>query len=115
MLCASGYLTGTFGIWDDPSEGLDEPARLAWVVQQLVPLLPFVRKQWIEVRYVTNDPRWRYEVIPLERLVEAFADPMVRHQGDEWGIGLNCVFTDIGYSVWLGAWSQTWGSRLRFD
>jgi hypothetical protein len=113
---ASGMLTGPFGIWEDLPTGLDERARLAWVERQIAPLLPFVREGWIEVHHCSDGESGSFDVISSDRLGSALADPDVRYdEGDEWGIGVSCIFTHCGLAVWHGGWSHAWGSRLRFD
>lgn len=109
---ASGYLTGPFGIWEDPPAELDAPGRLAWVDRQLGPLLPFVRDGLIEVRHFPDPGADTFTVIPLEGLRTALADPAVRYEGDEWGVGVGCVFTEAGLAVWRGGWGAEWGRRL---
>ena len=94
----SGMLTGMFGIWDAPPGELEEAERAAWIGRQLAPLTEFVRKGWIEVRYLPGDGS--YTVIGLEALSEAFADPVLRLGGDDMFIGATCVFTLAGRAVW---------------
>lgn len=108
LICAqeaSGMLTGSFGDWPDPPAGLDAPDRQAFVDEQIAPLVPFVRAGWIEVRHVADNNSDAFTVIPLDELRTAFADPALRYQGEEWGIGLTCVFTYAGLAVRRdGAW-----------
>jgi hypothetical protein len=112
---ASGMLTGAFRIWEDPPADLGSTERLAWVDQQLAPLLPFVREGWIEVQHYSDAASDAFTVIPLEGLRTAFADPATRYQGDEWGIGIGCLFTYAGLAVWRGGWAGDWGRRLTFS
>jgi hypothetical protein len=112
---ASGMLTGAFGIWQHPEPELDKAQLYEWTDRQLAPLLPFVRDGWIEVRHVPDEGSGAFTVIPLENLHAALVDPAVRYEGDDWGIGLGCVFTTIGGAVWRGAWSSDWAKRLHFD
>ncbi|MCT9092573.1 hypothetical protein N4G70_27420 [Streptomyces sp. ASQP_92] len=112
---ASGMLTGPFGIWEELPAGLGGAERLAWVDQQLAPLVPFVRERWIEVQHHPDTQGDAFTVIPLDRLRSALADPAVRYEGDDWGIGVGCTFTYSGLAVWRGGWSRAWGSRLTFD
>ncbi|SEM31405.1 hypothetical protein [Streptacidiphilus jiangxiensis] len=103
LVCAfeySGWLTGAYGIWPDPPQDLDAAARLAFVDDQLAPLLPLVRNGWIEVRHVTATDSTEYTVIPADRLREAAADPSIRYEGDAWGIGLTCCLTLAGVAAW---------------
>ncbi|ACU70664.1 hypothetical protein Caci_1743 [Catenulispora acidiphila DSM 44928] len=108
LICAqesSGMLTGDFGDWPDPPADSSPAERLAFVEEQLSPLLPFVRKGWIEVRHMPDATSDAFTVIPFEELHSAFADPAMRYQGEEWGIGLSCVFTYAGLAVRRGgAW-----------
>jgi hypothetical protein len=118
LVCAaelSGYLTGPFGILPDPPADLDAPGLAAWVDEELASLLPFVRKDWIEVRHVPDPDGFAYSVIPIERLRDAFCDLGMRYQGDEWGVGFTCVFTVEGFARWRAGWSEAWHRRLRFD
>ncbi|SOE25039.1 hypothetical protein SAMN05442782_1731 [Streptomyces sp. OK228] len=112
---ASGMLTGAFGIWEDPPDDLDSAERLAWVDRQLAPLLPFVRKGWIEVQHCPDERSDAFTVIPLDGLRTALTDAAIRYEGDEWGIGVGCIFTYAGLAVWRGGWSSEWGRRLNFD
>jgi hypothetical protein len=112
---ASGMLTGPFGIWEDPPADLDDSERLAWVDRQLAPLLPFVRQGWIEVQHCTDESIGAFTVIPLDGLRTALADAAIRYEGDEWGVGVGCIFTYTGLAVWRGGWSGEWGRRLNFD
>ncbi|MFC4610487.1 hypothetical protein ACFO9E_22190 [Streptomyces maoxianensis] len=112
---ASGMLTGAFGIWEDPPADLDTTQRLAWVDRQLAPLLPFVHEGWIEVQHRADERSDAFTVIPLDGLRTALADPAIRHEGDEWGVGVGCIFTYAGLAVWRGGWSSEWGRRLNFD
>ncbi|MGK5642944.1 hypothetical protein ACSNOK_32280 [Streptomyces sp. URMC 126] len=118
LVCAAetdGMLTGPFGIWDDPPAGLDGAGRLAWADRQLAPLLPFVHEGWIEVHHRPDGATDAFTVIPPGSLRAALADPAVRYQGDEWGVGVGCVFTHAGLAVWDGGWSDEWSRRLHFD
>jgi hypothetical protein len=118
LVCAaefSGMLTGPFGIWADPPSGLDSTQLLEWADQQLAPLLPFVRNGWIEVRHLPEADSDTFTVIPLENLRTALTDPAVRYEGDDWGVGITCVFTYTGLAVWDGPWSREWHKRLNFD
>ncbi|MEZ0090236.1 hypothetical protein [Streptacidiphilus sp. EB129] len=46
----------------------------------------------------------------------AFEDPVIRYEeGDEWGVGIGCIFTYAGLAVWRGGWSSEWARRLHFD
>ncbi|MEY9847936.1 hypothetical protein [Streptacidiphilus sp. MAP5-3] len=102
MICAfeySGWLTGPYGIWQEMRQGLDEAARLAFVDEQVAPLLPLVRNGWIEVRHVAATDSADYTVIPLEQLRTALADPAIRYEGDDWGIGVTCGLTFAGVAV----------------
>jgi hypothetical protein len=112
---ASGMLTGAFGIWEDPPADLDTTQRLAWVDQQLTPLLPFVREGWIEVQHRPDEHSDAFTVIPLDSLRTALADPAIRYEGDDWGIGVGCIFTYTGLAIWRGGWSSEWARRLNFD
>ncbi|WP_157875789.1 hypothetical protein [Peterkaempfera griseoplana] len=112
---ASGMLTGPFGIWDDPPNGLDSVEHLAWVDRQLAPLLPFVRNGWIEVQHHPDERSDAFTVIPLDGLRTALTDATIRYEGDEWGIGVGCIFTYAGLAVWRGGWSSEWERRLNFD
>ncbi|MFF7882163.1 hypothetical protein ACH40F_55655 [Streptomyces sp. NPDC020794] len=112
---ASGMLTGAFGIWEDPPDDLDSAERLAWVDRQLAPLLPFVRKGWIEVQHCPDERSDAFTVIPLDGLHTSLTDAAIRYEGDEWGIGVGCIFTYAGLAVWRGGWSSEWGRRLNFD
>ena len=116
LVCAiegSGMLTGMFGIWDDPPGELEAAEHAEWIDRQLAPLTEFVRKGWIEVRYLPGDDS--YTVIPLEALHEAFADPVLRLGGDDMFIGATCVFTLAGRSVWRSGWSRDWNRVLRIE
>jgi len=118
LVCAArvqGMLTGAFGIWEDPPDDLDTNQRLAWVDHQLTPLLPFVREGWIEVQHRPDAHSDAFTVIPLADLRTALADAATRYEGDEWGIGVDCIFTYAGLAVWRGGWSSEWGRRLNFD
>lgn len=118
LVCAaefSGMLTGAFGIWEDPPAALGTAERLAWVDRQLAPLLPFVREGWIEVQHCPDEGSDAFTVIPLEDLRTALADPAIRYEGDEWGIGVGCLFTYAGLAVWRGGWGDEWGRRLDFE
>ena len=119
LVCAfesSGMLTGPFGIWDEPLSGLDPAQRLEWVDRQLDPLVPFVRDGWIEVQHYPDASSDAMTVIPLEGLSAALADPAVRSDdGDDYFVGVGCVFTFAGEAAWRGGWSKAWGSRLTFD
>ncbi|SEG93236.1 hypothetical protein SAMN05216223_12763 [Actinacidiphila yanglinensis] len=109
---ASGMLTGAFGIWADPPDDLGAIARRAWVDRQLAPLSSFVREGWIEVRHHPDEARDAFTVIPFEGLRAALTDPAVRYQGEDWGVGVGCVFTHAGLAVWRGGWGDAWGRRL---
>lgn len=111
---ASGMLTGAFGIWPDPPAGLDAGERQAWIEEQLAPLLSFVRTGLIEVRHFPSGDSDAYTVIAADSLGEALADPAIR-DGEDWGVGVGCVFTYQGLAVWRTAWSSGWNSRLNFD
>ena len=116
LVCAmegSGMLTGMFGIWDDPPGELEEAERAVWIDRQLAPLAEFVRKGWIEVRYLPGDGS--YTVIGLEALREAFTDPVLRLGGDDMFIGATCVFTLAGRAVWRSGWSRDWNRVLRIE
>jgi len=118
LVCAhemSGMLTGAFGIWEDPPPGLDTAQRLAWVGQQITPLVPFVRDGWIEVHHRRVEYGGAFTVIGLDDLGTALADPAVRYEGHDWGVGVGCIFTYTGQAVWRGAWSRTWAQRLTLD
>ena len=121
LVCAdewSGMLTGAWGIWgEDMPTGLDDELLLRWVDAQLAPLVPFVREGWIEVLHKPEENSDTYTVIPLDRLREAFTDPVMRYDGDggDWGVGLTCEFTYAGLAVWRGGWSSEWAKRLTFD
>ncbi|MHB9847862.1 hypothetical protein ACSYGO_01305 [Streptomyces krungchingensis] len=118
LVCAaepSGMLTGAFGIWEDPPTDLDLHERLAWVDQQLAPLLSFVREGWIEVQHYPDEDSDAFTVISPDEMRAALCDPDIRHEGDEWGVGVGCVFTYAGLAVWRGGWSGEWGRRLSFD
>jgi hypothetical protein len=108
-------LTGQFGIWPDPPFGLDGAMVLEWADHQLAPLLPFARNGWMEVHHYPDEGSDAFTVIPLENLRSALADPAVRYEGDDWGVGLTCVFTYAGWAVWRGGWSREWAKRLTFD
>ncbi|GHI41583.1 hypothetical protein [Streptomyces violascens] len=112
---ASGMLTGPFGIWEDLPSGLLGAERIAWVDRQFTPLIPFVRAGWIEVRHYPGVNDDAFTVIPADDLQHALADPAIRYEGDEWGVGIGCVFTDVGLAVWRGGWGRAWGRRLRID
>lgn len=102
LICASegsGYLTGPFGIWADPPDGLDAAELRAFVGRQLAPLLPYVRRGWLEVLHVSDPSSCTYTVIPLEGLHDAFSDLDLRYQGDEWGIGFTCIYTRAGLAA----------------
>ena len=111
VICAfevSGWLTGPFGNWPDPTADLDETESLAFIDAQLAPLIPFVRSGWMEVHHVPDADSFTFTVIPPEDLRAALADPAIRYQGDEWGIGVTCNFTYAGYALMCGgAWSRT--------
>jgi hypothetical protein len=109
---ASGMLTGPFGVWEDPPNDLSGAARLDWIDRQLAPLLPFVRAGWIEVQHHPEADSDAFTVIPLGSLRSALADPTVRYEGDEWGVGVGCTFTYAGLAIWRGGWSAAWSSRL---
>lgn len=111
---ASGMLTGSFGIWPDLPAGLQAAERQARVQQQVAPLRSFVRSGLIEVRHFPGVSD-AYTVIPLDALNEALADPNIRGQGQDWGIGIGCVFTYDGLAVWRGGWGAEWHKRLTFD
>jgi hypothetical protein len=118
LVCASessGMLTGPFGIWQDPPADLDSVERLAWIDGQLDPLLPFVRDGWIEVLHHPDEDSAAYTVIPLERLRYALDDPSIRYDGDEWGVGIGCIFTYAGLAIWRGGWSKAWSRRMILD
>ncbi|MEE1788038.1 hypothetical protein PUR71_34815 [Streptomyces sp. SP17BM10] len=104
LVCASeagGMLTGPFGILGDPPTELTGAELSAWVDRQLAPLLPFVGEGWIEVRHFAVESDDAFTVIPLDGLRSAFTDRSLRHDdGDEWGVGLGCVFTYTGLAVW---------------
>ncbi|MDH6576462.1 hypothetical protein [Kitasatospora sp. MAP5-34] len=108
LVCAmegSGMLTGPFGIWEDLPTELGSADRAEWVDHQLAPLLPFVRDGWIEVRHLPGASSDAFTVIPLDELHAAFADPVLRYDGDDgddWGVGLTCVFTHAGLAVMRG-------------
>ncbi|MFH8379949.1 hypothetical protein ACH4E7_03245 [Kitasatospora sp. NPDC018058] len=113
---ASGMLTGPFGIWEDLPIDLTGVELSEWVDRQLAPLLPYVREGWIEVRHFPVEVGEAFTVIPLEDLRTAFADRSLRYDdGDDWGVGLSCVFTYAGLAVWRSGGSAAWGSRLTFD
>jgi hypothetical protein len=79
LVCAFGagdWLTGPFGIREDPPPDLDAAARAVWVERQIEPMVPWVRASWIEVPYITEADGDGYTVIPHERLAEALADPI---------------------------------------
>lgn len=102
IVCAyeySGWLTGPFGIWDDLPPDLDHAARLAFVDEEMAPLLPMVRNGWIEVHHVAAAGSHEYTVLPLERLREALTDPAIRYEGDEWGVGVTCCLTYAGVAI----------------
>ena len=118
LVCAremSGMLTGAFGIWEDPPPGLDTDQRLAWVERQITPLVPFVRDGWIEVQHRPVEYGDAFTVIGLDDLRTALADPAIRYEGHDWGVGVGCIFTYTGLAVWRGAWSRTWAERLTLD
>lgn len=96
---ASGWLTGSFGVLDGPQEEWGLAERVAWVEPQIAPLVPYVERGWIEVRYCPG-PEEDYTVVPADALVSTLADPGVWHEDDDWGVGITPVFTDAG----LGAW-----------
>ncbi|MFF0389750.1 hypothetical protein ACFYS8_13810 [Kitasatospora sp. NPDC004615] len=113
---ASGMLTGPFGIWEDLPTELAGVELSEWVDRQLAPLLPYVREGWIEVRHFPVEAGEAFTVIPLDDLRTAFADRSLRYDdGDDWGVGLGCVFTYRGLAVWRSGSSAAWGSRLTFD
>ena len=116
LVCAnenSGMLTGPFGIWDAPPPDLCAAARAEWVGRQMAPLLTFVRKGWIEVRHFPEASGEAMTVIPVEELSSALADPDVRRDdGEEYFVGVTCVFTYAGEAVWRGGWSDGWRRRL---
>ncbi|MFB7511111.1 hypothetical protein, partial [Streptomyces broussonetiae] len=109
---ASGMLTGPFGIWEDPPSDLSGTERLDWVDRQLAPLVPFVRAGWIEVQHHPDTDSDAFTVIPLGGLCSALADPIVRYEGDDWGVGIGCTFTYAGLAIWRSGWSRAWSSRL---
>jgi len=118
LVCAeegSGWFTGPFGVWEDPPPELDANQRLAWVKKQIAPLVPFVRDGWIEVRHHPVEDSDAFTVIGLNELPTALADPTIRYDGDAWGVGVSCTFTDTGEAVWNAAWAKTWAQRLRLD
>lgn len=84
---------------------MDAVDRQAFVDEQIAPLVPFVRAGWIEVRHVAENNSDAFTVIPLDELRTAFANPALRYQGEEWGIGLTRVFAYAGLAVRHGgAW-----------
>jgi hypothetical protein len=83
----------------EPPDELDDTARTAFIDEQIAPLHQMVRNGWIEVHHVTATDSTDYTVIPLQGLHEALADPAIRYQGDEWGIGLTCILTHAGVAV----------------
>jgi len=111
---ASGMLTGAFGIWPDPPADLTPAERHVWIERQVTPLLPFVRAGWIEVRHYPTSGSDAYAVIPADALSQALADPALR-EGQDWGVGVGCVFTYHGLAIWRSEWSSAWNSRLTFD
>ncbi|MFI1105843.1 hypothetical protein [Streptomyces melanogenes] len=78
-------------------------------------MIPFVREGWIEVQHHPDVHGDAFTVIPLDGLRSALADPAVRYEGDDWGIGVGCTFTYSGLAIWRGGWSRAWGSRLTLD
>ncbi|WP_051940025.1 hypothetical protein [Phaeacidiphilus oryzae] len=115
---ASGMLTGPYGIWDELPQGLDDERRTSWVERQLAPLVPFVRAGLIEVQHYPDGASDEFSVIPLDDLHSALADPAVRYEGadagEDWGVGVGCVFTHAGLAVWRGGWGRDWSARLTF-
>lgn len=112
---ASGMLTGPFGIWEDLPSGLVGAERAEWVDRQLAPLVPFVRAEWVEIRHYPHVNDDAFTVIPADDLRRALADPTIRYEGEDWGVGVGCVFTDAGLAVWRGGWGRAWGGRLHFN
>ncbi|MEU1199770.1 hypothetical protein ABZ446_26580 [Streptomyces sp. NPDC005813] len=82
---ASGMLTGAFGIWEDPSDDLDIHERLAWVDQQLAPLLPFVREGWIEVQHYPDEDSDAFTVMSLDEMRAALCHPRRPLRGRRMG------------------------------
>lgn len=118
LVCAaesSGMLTGPFGIWQDPPADLDATGRLAWIDRQLDPLLPFVLDGWIEVQHHPDAHSDAYTVIRAEHLRSALDDPSIRYEGDDWGVGVGCIFTYTGLAIWRGGWSRAWSKRMILD
>lgn len=112
---ASGMLTGTFGIWAMMTPDQTQDERLAQVDKELVAVLPFVQNGWIEVQHYPEEFQPTYAVIGPDDLRVALADPTLRYQGEDWGVGFGCVFTLTGYAVWRAGWSHEWGARLRVE
>lgn len=118
LVCASevsGMLTGPFGIWPDPAAAEGAAGLLEWIERRLDPLVPFIRDGLIEVQHHTDGLTDAYAVIPLEELRSALADPSIRYEGDDWGVGINCIFTYAGLAVWRAGWSGAWSERLVLD
>ena len=109
---ASGMLTGAFGIWPDPPAELDADERQAWIEDQYDPLLHFIRTGLIEVRHFNGYGSDAYTVIPADSLGQALANPAIR-DGEDWGVGIGCVFTYQGLAIWRNAWSTDWNRGLR--
>ncbi|MEE4423502.1 hypothetical protein [Streptomyces bugieae] len=78
-------------------------------------LAPFVRDDWIEVQHYPDTDSDAFTVIPIGSLCSALADPSVRYEGDDWGVGVGCTFTFAGLTIRRGGWSHPWGSRLNVD
>ncbi|MFI6053234.1 hypothetical protein ACIBCO_24520 [Streptomyces violascens] len=112
---ASGMLTGPFGIWEDPPGELVGAERAEWVDHQLASLVPFVRAGWIEVRHYPGVNDDAFTVITVDDLHRIMSDPAIRYEGEDWGVGVGCVFTNAGLAVWRGGWGHAWGRRLHFD
>src|SRR5439155_16403538 len=68
----------------------------------------------IEVRHYPTSGSDAYAVIPADALSQALADPALR-EGQDWGVGVGCVFTYHGLAIWRSEWSSAWNSRLTFD
>jgi hypothetical protein len=68
----------------------------------------------IEVRHYPSSGSDSYTVIAVDVLGRALADPAIR-EGEDWGVGVGCVFTLEGLATWRTGWAGAWNGRLSFD
>ncbi|MFD9408905.1 SMI1/KNR4 family protein [Streptomyces sp. NPDC059989] len=46
---------------------------------------------------------------------EVPGDSPATAEDHEWGVGVDCLFTEAGLAVWRSGWGGAWAGRLHFD